>query len=62
MACKMDGEWKKAALDDPDLKAMQDDIAAMPSHSPEPSTTRGDAQGGQPKKSGEGGRLGDGGD
>jgi hypothetical protein len=29
MACKMDKGWKEAALDDSDLKAMWDDIAAM---------------------------------
>ncbi len=29
IACKMDKQWKKAALDDEDLKAMWDDIAAM---------------------------------
>lgn len=28
-ACKMDAHWKKAALDDEDLKAMWDDIASM---------------------------------
>ena len=28
-ACKLDAHWKKAALDDEDLKAMWDDIAAM---------------------------------
>jgi tetratricopeptide (TPR) repeat protein len=28
-ACKMDDHWKKAALEDEDLKAMWDDIAAM---------------------------------
>lgn len=28
-ACKMDGHWKQAALDDKDLKAMWDDIAKM---------------------------------
>ncbi len=29
IACKMDKQWKKAALEDEDLKAMWDDIAAM---------------------------------
>ncbi len=29
IACKMDAGWKKAALDDPDLKAMRDTIATM---------------------------------
>jgi Flp pilus assembly protein TadD len=28
-ACKMDGNFRAAALDDPDLKAMWDDIATM---------------------------------
>lgn len=29
VACKMDKQWKRAALDDDDLKAMWEDIAAM---------------------------------
>lgn len=29
LACKMDKQWKQHALDDPDLKAMRDEIAAM---------------------------------
>jgi lipoprotein NlpI len=28
-ACRLDPHWKTAALDDPDLKAMRDEIAAM---------------------------------
>jgi hypothetical protein len=29
IACKMHGEFKASALDDPDLEAMWDDIAAL---------------------------------
>jgi hypothetical protein len=29
IACKMDKQWKEAALHDSDLKAIWDDIAAM---------------------------------
>ena len=29
VACRMDPHWKTAALDDPDLASLKDDIAAM---------------------------------
>lgn len=29
IACRADNQWKRAALDDPDLKAMWDDIGSM---------------------------------
>ncbi|MDB6126287.1 MAG: repeat-containing protein [Verrucomicrobia bacterium] len=30
IACRMDGAWRAAALEDPDLRAMWNEIAAMP--------------------------------